>query len=110
MLPTTALVMFETYFGHRWLSVRRRTLKFQQWGTKLKYFSLAALAKSFYTPTSKTMVPPLFARKHLFCFFKSSFSVFHVKRRVSRHCVLLHARKSNNKAGGPLALLDGIGC
>jgi hypothetical protein len=26
MLPTTALTMLETYFGHRLLSVRRRTL------------------------------------------------------------------------------------
>jgi hypothetical protein len=32
MLPATALVMFETYVGHRLLSASRPTLKCQQWG------------------------------------------------------------------------------
>jgi hypothetical protein len=46
MLPTTALVMFETYFGHRLLSVRRRTLQCQRGrGERYKvqkFFALSA--------------------------------------------------------------------
>jgi hypothetical protein len=34
MLPNTALVIFETDFGHRLLSVKRWTVKCQQWGVQ----------------------------------------------------------------------------
>jgi hypothetical protein len=65
MLPATALVMFETYFGYRLLSVRRRTLKCQQWGYKVKNnFHELRSRNNFVPPLKKTMVTPLRRRRN----------------------------------------------
>jgi hypothetical protein len=59
MLPTTALVMYETYFGHYLLSVRKCTLKCQQWRAQCKNFFARSAREVILYLISKTLVPPL---------------------------------------------------